>query len=435
VSLLGRYWARARSWLRRSLWWIWPDLPSSWAELPGRLQPAIGQIARLTVAAVVAYLVANAVSPGILDLTAPLTALLVVQASTVGTLLMGLVRVGAVLTGVLVAVGISSSIGLSWWSLALVIAASLLLAKVLRLGEQSLEAPISGMLILAVSSPQLAAEVRVANTLIGTAVGIAFSLLVPVAIPNASASETVRRVARSQAALLGEIAHTLGDRTPHPEEIQAWLEWAHHVRGEVDDASTAVQRVEESRRLNARALAVANMHPGLRTALDRLERCLAAERALLVVVEQEAVASIPESQEPSGAELRRAFAVVLDDVATGLRSFGDMVRAQYGGGRVDRADEARATTLEAVREARAVLTELALLDIDPRMHTDLWMVQGTVLAAVEQILRQLDLEYADPSMEARRPGVAFPVRVVWPPFRLPVRPGRKGAGAERSRPA
>lgn len=427
---LARWWPRARSWLRSSLWWIWPDLPTSWSELPARLQPAVGQILRLTVAAVVAYLVANLVSPGILDLTAPLTALLVVQASTVGTLLMGLVRVGAVLTGVLVAVGLAASLGLSWWSLALVIAASLLLAKMLRLGEQSLEAPISAMLILAVSSPQLAAEVRVVNTLIGTAVGIAFSLLVPVAIPNAAASENVRRVARSQAALLNEIGLTLREHAPHPEQLQAWLEWVRHVRGELDEAAGAVRRVEESRRLNARALAVANVHPGLRSALDRLDRCLAAERALLVVIEQEGVASIPESEEPSGSELRRVFAVVLDHLATALRAFGDLVGTRYGGGSVDRADEARERTAESVREARAVLTELTLLDIDPRQYPDLWMVQGTVLAAVEQIMRQLDLEYADPGMETRRPGIALPVRVVWPPFRLPLRPGRKG-GRER----
>jgi hypothetical protein len=172
---------------------------------------------------------------------------------------------------------------------------------------------------------------------------------------------------------------------------------------------------------------VANVHPGLRSALDRLDRCLTAQRTMLLVVEQEAVASIPESQEPSGAELRRAFSVVLDDVATGLRAFGDLVRAQYGGGRVDRAEEARAATLEAVHEARAVLTELALLDIDPRQHTDLWMVQGTVLTAVEQILRQLDLEYADQGIEAGRPSLALPVRVAWPPLKLPVRQGRKGS--------
>src|SRR4051812_38254367 len=83
--------------LRQVLWWIWPEVPTTWSEVPARLRPAATQITRLTVAAVVAYVVANTLYPGILDLTAPLTALLVVQASTVGTLVMGVVRVGAVL--------------------------------------------------------------------------------------------------------------------------------------------------------------------------------------------------------------------------------------------------------------------------------------------------------------------------------------------------
>ena len=100
--------SRSRSRRRELIWSIWPSFPISWSEVPARIRPAVSQITRLTVAAVIAYLVANAVSPGILDLTAPLTALLVVQASTVGTLRMGLVRVGAVLTGVLVAVGLAS---------------------------------------------------------------------------------------------------------------------------------------------------------------------------------------------------------------------------------------------------------------------------------------------------------------------------------------
>jgi hypothetical protein len=83
--------------------WVWPSHPASWSAVPARLRPGASQIARLTAAAVFSYFVANAYSPGILDLTAPLTALLVVKASTIGTLRMGLVRVGAVLTGVLVA--------------------------------------------------------------------------------------------------------------------------------------------------------------------------------------------------------------------------------------------------------------------------------------------------------------------------------------------
>jgi hypothetical protein len=344
--------------------------------------------------------VSDTVSPGTVDLTAPLTALLVVQASTVGTLQMGLVRVGAELTGVLVAVGLTSSIGLSWWSLALVISASLVLAKVLRLGEQSLETPISAMLILAVSSPELAAEVRVVNTLIGTAVGIAFSVLVPVSIPNARATGLVRRVARSQAALLDEVALALADRSPHPEEVRAWFEWTEEIARDLEEASVAVRAVEESRRLNPRALAKALVHPGLRAALERLDRCLAAERALLVVIGREAPSVGAGLDRSFGPELGRAFAVVLDDVADALRGFGELVLAEFGGGNVDRVDELLARTLDIVRETRAVLTELVLLDLDPRQQADVWMLQGSVLAAVEQVLLQLDLEQDERSSAA-----------------------------------
>jgi uncharacterized membrane protein YccC len=100
-------------------------------------------------------------------------------------------------------------LGLSWWSLGVVVAVSLVLGKVFRLAEQSIETPISAMLILAVSSPGLAGEVRVLNILIGAAVGVGFTLLVPIGIPNARANDAVRRVARSEAALPNEVASTL----------------------------------------------------------------------------------------------------------------------------------------------------------------------------------------------------------------------------------
>ena len=100
-------------------------------------------------------------------------------------------------------------------------------------------------------------------------------------------------------------------------------------------------------------------------------------------------------------ELRRAFAVVLDDVADALRGFGDLVSTEFGGGNVDRVDELFARTLDIVRETRAVLTELVLLDVDPHQQTGLWMLQGSVLAAVEEVLRQLDLEHIERRGAAR----------------------------------
>ncbi|MDQ2757272.1 MAG: aromatic acid exporter family protein [Actinomycetota bacterium] len=408
---LGRRQLRWRSRLRHALWWLWPSWPTTWSEVPARLRAGLAQIARLTAAAVVSYVTANRFSPGIVDLTAPLTALLVVQASTVGTLQMGLVRVGAVLTGVLVAVGVASSIGLTWWSLAIVIATSLTLAKILRLGEQSLEAPISAMLILAVSSPELAAEVRMVNTLIGAVVGIAFSLLVPVTIPNARARGAVRAVARSQAGLLSEVALSVASRTPHPEEVTAWLTWAEHIDRDIDAAASSVEAVEQGRKLNPLALASATVHHGLADALSRLERCLAAVRALLSVIALQVPPIGDAAERPVAVELRRAFAAVLDDLASGLRSFADLIDAEYGQGPAERVDEALGRTLEVVRESRAVVTELMLIDVDPRQHADLWMLQGSVLAAVEHVLRQLDLEHTGHRSEPwlrRRAAPLFP---------------------------
>ena len=414
VTQVGRW---LRSQLRALLWWAWPTSPTSFSELPRRLTPAAIQVARLTTASVVAYVVAGRLIPaGAVDLTAPLTALLVVQASTVGTLRMGLVRVGAVLTGVLVAVTVAAAIGLTWWSLALVIAASLLLAKVLRLAEQSLEAPISAMLILAVSSPEVAAEVRIGLTLVGTVVGVAFSLVAPVAIPNARAAEAVRRVARSQAALLNEVALALGERAPQPEEVAAWSDWVEDVEAEIATAFAAVRAAEESRTLNARALTTAKVHDRLRSGVDRLDRCLTAERTLLGAVA--AAPSSPEDGEDSvGADLRRAFAVILDDVADGLRALGDVLGAPPGQRSATQPALAADRLTEIVRESRAVLTELVLLDVDPRRHADLWLVQGSMLSAVDQVLTQLDLEREPPTTDVgpRWTGLpALPRRRWWP---------------------
>jgi hypothetical protein len=415
-ALLERLRARSRSVLRRALWRVWPSSPSSWSELPSRLRPAAVEIARLTAAAVIAYLLALLVTPGTSDLTAPLTALLVVQVSTVGTLRMSLVRVGAVLTGVLVAVAVSNFLGLTWWSLAIVVAASLLLAKTLRLGEQSLETPISAMLILAVSSPELAAEVRVLNTLIGAVVGVGFGLVAPVAIPNTRAHATVRNVARSQAALLDEVALTLGVRAPDDEEVAAWSDWLEHIGDDVRDAEAAVRAAEDTRRWNVRALAVAKVHPGLDQALDRLRRCLAAEQALLTAMAKDAAPDQDDAATQSASDLRMAFAVVLDDLANGLRAYADVVTAEYGPGDAQRVDDAIARSLDIVREARAVLTELMMLDVQPRQHADLRLLHGSVLSAVDQILSNLDLEHTIGSTDPWLTRHGLPtLPELWPP--------------------
>ena len=103
---------------------------------------------------------------------APLTALLVLQASLYQTIRSGLKKVLSVTVGVLVAVSVAEFIGFSWWQLTLLIAAALLIGGVLRLGDDLLEVPISAMLIFASAGQHAAAAGRVVDTLVGTAAGL-----------------------------------------------------------------------------------------------------------------------------------------------------------------------------------------------------------------------------------------------------------------------
>jgi hypothetical protein len=224
----------------------WPTRPRTWRDLPTRLRGTLSEVLRLTTAAVLSWLLAWQVTGTKYDLTSSLTALLVLQASAYSTVRMGLLRVGAVLTGVLVAVGFSTLAGLTWWSLGAVIAASLLLAKVFRLGAQALEVPISAMLILGVSAPDLVAEARVVHTLVGAAVGVLFNFVLPAAVPNRRAGNEVLRVAYAAAECLDGASRTLAAGQVTRRDLSEWAERARSVSGPLAVASRAVSQVEES---------------------------------------------------------------------------------------------------------------------------------------------------------------------------------------------
>src|ERR1700744_6483874 len=97
-------------------------------------RPAASYITRLTATATFAYLLALAIPADTSrPVLAPLTALLVLQASLYQTIRSAIRKVLSVMLGVLVAVGVAEFIGFSWWQLALVIAAALVIGRALRL--------------------------------------------------------------------------------------------------------------------------------------------------------------------------------------------------------------------------------------------------------------------------------------------------------------
>lgn len=366
----------------------WPGHPTRWRDVPPRLRPTVVFTVRLTTAAVVSYLITLVLTDGAVDLTGALTALLVMQASAYRTLKMGAVRVGAVLTGVLVATALSTGIGLTWWSLGAAIAASLFLGKVLRLGDQALETPISAMLILAVSNPEIAAEVRVLTTLIGAAVGMAFNIFYPPAMPTRRASRAVELVADTTAAPLDTAAYALTNGPITRVQVEEWLDTVRTVGRRVAEATEAVAALKDSRRLNPRALGTTDIEPVLASGLRTLEECLLAIRALFQVMLTE-IPSGEEPDDPYGEALRSAFAVVLQDVADSLRAFGGLVVAEAEN-REEETERALDVSLEVLRETHAVLTELMMLD--PPGGKSAWLLRGSILAAVEQVLDQLNLK-------------------------------------------
>lgn len=385
---------------------VWPEHPARLRDYPSRLAPFGVMVLRLSLAAVVSFLLTKALSAhGPIDLTGSLTALLVLQASTVSTLRMGLVRIGAVLCGVLIAVFLSSLIGLTWWSLGAAIIAAIVVARVLRLREQMLEAPISAMLILGVAHHDVAAYIRVINTLIGAGVGIAFGLLFPSALAVAAVMGSVKRAAEATAAPLDSAAHALQEKAPTREQAQTWLDQARSAAGDLASAGRSVSSLRERRRWNPRAIATSDVVPVLDSGLDSLDRCLLAIRAFFTAMitelpaEPRAQAEQPASEQPDdpyGDDLRQIFAVVLAQTADCLRAFGDLIIAEAEG-REAEAEEALTGGLEYAGETRAMLVELMLVDPPPGHG----MLRGSLVVALEQVLAELRLENRQRAREAR----------------------------------
>jgi hypothetical protein len=369
-------------------------------ELARRALPVLATTARLSTAGVLAYLLTLRFTDGPVDLTGALTALLVIQASAHASVRMGLVRVGAVLTGVLVAVALSSWSGLTWWSLGLAIAASLLLAAALRLGQQSLETPISAMLVLAVGGQEIAAETRIVTTLIGTGVGVVFNVLLPPPVPTRQAVLGVGSVAAEQADCLLDAATSMTRQSITRDQVATWLARARRVDATAEQAAETISTVKDVRRLNARALGTPDVEPALRTGLQALEHSALAVRTLFAVMLTEAPRH-PTPDDGYGEEVRQAFAVVLTEVASCLQAFGELVQAQTAGAE-DEVERTLAQSLDEAREAGAILTEL--LFVDPRAETSLWLLRGSILTAVQQVLTPLELEERARTRQGLRPG-------------------------------
>lgn len=369
-----------------------------WSSTMRRLRlgwrAALVRNARLTGAATLGYLLAEWTLSGTRPLTAALTALLIVQVTLVGTVADTGRRIVSVVVGVVVAIVFASVFGFGVATLAVLIAASLALGQLLRLGPHLLEVPISAMLVLGVNGAQSAANDRIAETLLGAAAGVLVALLFPPTVQSRTAGAAVEEFAVELADLLEAVVA----QVPHPvtaEQTGQWLNRARELSNSVEQIDQLLERAGESRRLNPRAAGRPDPGPGLQSGLATLEHCAVALRAFYRSLSDRGVESAGGSY-LFDTDTRDAFAVLLLELADALRRFGALVRAEADdegdpGSRADPKPGALLlAALDAVQEPRARLADL--LAVDPRAEPELWEQHGAMLAAVGRVLRELDAD-------------------------------------------
>ena len=355
-----------------------------------KAQPTAVYIARLTATAVFAYLLALQLPGGSSrSVLAPLTALLVVQATLFHTIGTAIRRVAAVTAGVLAAVAVAAYVPFSWWVLGLLIAGTLALGIVLQLREEILEVPISAMLIFSVDS-HAAATSRITETLIGAAAGLAAGLvLAPLRVQPAK--DAVGDLSRQMADLLGQMADGLAE-VPDPRRAAEWLDRTRALRGEIERVDDALAQAEESVRLNPRRLRTGDPAAGLRDGVDTLERAATDMRVLARSVADSA--RIDSEHSPvREADTRARLAAVLAELSAAVRAYGQLLEADPVS--ADFSDFAAEPITEALEdhleEAHRQQDQLAdLLSTDPAERPEGWQLRGEILAHVDRLRSELE---------------------------------------------
>jgi hypothetical protein len=367
------------------------------ARYRGRGDPPGWRTAKTTLAAVLAYVLAVLLlGDQVPPLLAPLTALLVAQLTIFETVKSGVERVGSVVAGVLVAVLLSRVVGLTWWSLGIAIFASLVIGRLLRLGDHTLEVPISAMLVLAVAGQTpVAALGRVVETLIGAATGVAVSVLLKPPMYVQPAGDAIGRLANEMGELLAAMGEELTEGWSG-EQARTWVDRALQLDRPLRAAAVALARGEESLRLNPRQRRAREGASSLRAALAALEHSAVQLRG--VTRDLADLAEVVEASGQAEPELLVALGRLLVELGGGVAAFGQLVAPEVAG--PPREAVPLHIALEIARTHRDVLAELML--VDARTDPELWHIQGSLLADVDRLLREIDLERGPEARRVRR---------------------------------
>jgi len=356
--------------------------------------------AKTTLAAVLSFVVAQGLLTSPAPVLAPLTALLVVQLTMYETVASGLQRVASVVAGVLIAVGVATWVGLTWWSLGFVVAASLIIGRLLHLGHHLLEVPISAMLVLAVGGAEGPALDRVYETLIGAAVGVAVNLVIAAPLYLQPASDTLTELAEKMADFLRHLADQLGEGWSR-ESSDRMLDQARRLGEEVDHADRTLARAQDSARFNPRAGQARDALPRLRTGLTGLEHTYVTIRNLCRSL-LDRTYFVPSEQAGSvyDAQVSDALALVLQAAADAV---GHVSVVTSGTEAQDVARIEVDRRLSELHRRRDLLADLLHEEASADRAT--WQQHGALLTDLDRMRIEIEAAVRPPEQAWRPPPV------------------------------
>ena len=265
--------------------------------------PTLRRLVKATLAATLAWQAAawlHSPRPAL----ASLAAILVVQITVRATVARSIQLTIGVTAGLVLAVALGNLLGLHWWTIGFIVLGGLIVGELLRLGPLASQAAISALLAFSLGSSY--GILRIVDTLVGAAIGVAVNVLVAPPSFVAETAATLRRVGADLGDLLVDIGDGLSDGLG-PADPPRWLDRARGVADELHAASQALDQAEESVRFN----------PLARSADAQVKRLGEARLAL------EHASSQVRGIARALGDVVRPRDVTIDPAATGLRSGPD----------------------------------------------------------------------------------------------------------------
>ena len=346
-----------------------------------RARPRSILVVRTGIAAAVAYLVARQLGTADAPVLAPLTAVLVVQATLAETFVSGVQRLLSVLTGVALATLLSSVAVLNAASLGVLVVAALVAGKLLRLGPNVVEVPVSAMIILAVHGQAGQAHLRVGETLVGTAVGVAANLILLPPVFLEPSVRAVRDLASQTQELLLLMSWGLRDGWSL-DRCSAWLSASRALRNRSEQAWQVLERGEHSARYNPRGRRVRAAWSELGEALEGQDQVVQALRAVCRGL-------VDRNRSDDAGELSEAARFALADMLEPISEALYLVAPWLIDAPRDPAWRPELSTmLVRARRARTALRPALVADaVETPM---MWQANGALLALLDQLMREIE---------------------------------------------